>query len=146
MDDRIARQRQIVADHIRGENEKDWEAVYGTFVQDDRARYDVVPLGTAFRGIDGVRGFYQGIAAAIPDLHIEVISQYDFPGCTVLEVVITGTHQGDFLGVKALGNRVRLEMAAFYAFDSRSEKLVSERIYFDQVTLAQQMQGIVTAA
>jgi steroid delta-isomerase-like uncharacterized protein len=146
MNDKIARQRQIVAEHIRGENEKDWEAVYDTFIQDDRAHYDVVPLGAVFRGIDGVRGFYQSIAAAIPDLHIEVTSEYDFPGCTVLEVVITGTHQGEFLGVEARGNPVRLEMAAFYTFDSSSEKLVSERVYFDQVTLAQQMQRTATAA
>jgi len=45
MNDRIARQRRIVAEHIRGENDKDWEAVYGTFVQDDRTHYQVVPLG-----------------------------------------------------------------------------------------------------
>jgi len=79
MNDRIARQRQIVAEHIRGENDKDWEALYGTFVQDDRAHYQVVPLGTVFRGIDGARGFYQSIEAAFPDFHIDVRSEYHFP-------------------------------------------------------------------
>src|SRR5262249_44139693 len=78
MNDRIARQRRIVAEHIRGENEKDWEAVYKTFIQDDRAHYQVVPLGTVFRGIDGARGFYQSIEAAFPDFHIDVRSEYDF--------------------------------------------------------------------
>ena len=38
MSDIIQQQREIVARHIRGENERDWEVVYGTFVQDDRAR------------------------------------------------------------------------------------------------------------
>ena len=140
MNDRIARQRQIVAEHIRGENDKDWAAVYGTFVQDDRAHYDVVPLGAVFRGIDGVRGFYQSIVAAFPDFHIDVRSEYDFPGCSILEVIITGTHQGDFVGVRPLGNAVRIDMAAFYTFDDTSERLISERIYFDQATLIGQMQ------
>jgi hypothetical protein len=49
MDNMIARQREIVAKHIRGENEHDWPAVYDTFVHDDRAHYEVVPLGTVFK-------------------------------------------------------------------------------------------------
>ncbi len=55
MDSIVERQRGIVTEHIRGENEHDWPAVYDTFVQDDRAYYDVVPLGTRFKGIEGVR-------------------------------------------------------------------------------------------
>jgi hypothetical protein len=34
------RQREIVERHIRGENEHDWDAVYDTFVQDDRGHCD----------------------------------------------------------------------------------------------------------
>jgi hypothetical protein len=34
--------------------------------------------------------------------------------------------------VKPLGNRVRIEMAAFYTFDSASGKLLAEKIYYDQ--------------
>jgi len=141
MDNMIARQREIVAKHIRGENEHDWPAVYDTFVQDDRAHYEVVPLGTVFQGIEGVRGFYQSIAAALPDLQIKALSEYDVPGCSIREVVITGTHRGEFAGVKRLGNMIRIDMAAFYTFDATSEKLISEKIYYDQVSVVEQMQG-----
>ena len=123
------------------ENDHDWPAVYDTFVQDERAYYDVVPLGTRFKGIEGVRGFYESIAAAVPDLHIEVTSEYDVPGCSVREVIITGTHKGEFAGVKPLGNAIRIEMASFYGFDPGTGKLVSERIYYDQASLFGQMQG-----
>jgi hypothetical protein len=47
--DTIERQREAVARHIRGENEHDWAAVYATFVQDDRAHYDVMPLSASRR-------------------------------------------------------------------------------------------------
>ena len=146
MESTIDRQRRIVAEHIRGENDHNWPAVYETFVQDDRAYYDVVPLGTRFKGIEGVRGFYQAIANALPDLHIEVMSEYDVPGCSIREVVISGTHQGDFAGVKPLGNKIRFEMAAFYTFDAASGKLISERIYYDQAGVLTQMQGGQTSA
>ena len=146
MESTVERQREIVAEHIRGENEHNWPAVYDTFVQDERAYYDVVPLGTRFKGIEGVRGFYQSIAAALPDLHIEVKSEYDVPGCSIREVVITGTHKGEFAGVKPLGNKVSIEMAAFYTFDVASGKLISERIYYDQASALAQMQGKQAAA
>jgi len=141
MSDIVERQREIVARHIRGENEHDWASVYDTFVQDDRAHYDVVPLSAMFKGIEGVRGFYQSIAAALPDLHIEVLSEYDVPGCSIREVVISGTHKGDFAGVKPLGNPIRIDMAAFYTFDAASGKLLAEKIYYDQASALQQMQG-----
>ena len=141
MDELIERQREIVTRHIRGENEGDWKAVYETFVQDDSAYYDVVPLSARFKGIEGVRGFYQSIAAALPDLHVEVISEYDVPGCSIREVVITGTHEGEFAGIKPKGNPIRIEMASFYVFDSTSTSLVAERIYYDQASAIAQMEG-----
>jgi len=140
MDGTLERQRAIVAEHIRGENEHNWPAVYDTFVQDERAHYDVMPLGAKFNGIEGVRGFYQAIAGALPDLHIEVKSEYDVPGCSIREVVLTGTHQGEFAGVKPLGNNISIEIAGFYTFDAESGKLISERIYYDQASVLAQMQ------
>ena len=145
MENTIENQRKIVAEHIRGENEHNWPVVYDTFVQDDRAYYDVVPLGTRFKGIEGVRGFYQAIATALPDMHIDVTAEYDVAGCSIREVVISGTHQGEFAGVKPLGNRLRFEMAAFYTFDAASGKLIAERIYYDQAGVVAQMQGPASA-
>lgn len=141
MNDQIQQQRAVVAEHIRLENSHDWDGVNATFVQDERAHYDVVPLGTTFPGIEGVRNFYHAIATALPDLHIQVMSEYDVPGCSIREVVVTGTHRGEFAGVAPLGNKVRIEMAAFYTFDAMSGKLISERIYYDQASALAQMQG-----
>jgi len=94
-----------------------------------------------FKGIEGVRGFYQSIAAALPDLQIEVLSEYDVPGCSIREVVITGTLRGEFAGVKPLGNMIRIDMAAFSTFDAASGKFISEKISYDQANVLEQMQG-----
>ena len=53
---------------------------------------------------------------------------------------------GEFAGVPPRGNRVRVPLAAFYTFDATSEKLLSERVYFDLATLIAQMQAAPTAA
>ncbi len=144
--DRISRQQALVAEHIRAENEKNWPAVYDTFVQDDRAFYDVVPLATTFPGIAGVHQFYEMIAAAAPDFQIAVTAQYDAPGCTVCETVISGTHLGPFLGLSASGNHVEFKLAAFYLFNDDSTKLLAERVYFDLASLMAQMQPRQTQA
>jgi predicted ester cyclase len=141
MDSATEKQRAIVAEHIRLENAHDWQGVRATFVQDQRAHYDVVPLGARFEGVDAVDNFYRAIANAVPDLHIEVASEFDVPGCSIREIVLTGTHKGDYFGMKPMGHRVRVEMACFFTCDVDSGKLLGERIYFDQAGVAEQMQG-----
>ena len=145
MENTVENQRAIVAEHIRSENEHNWPAVYDTFVQDERAHYDVVPLGARFKGIEGVRGFYETIATALPDLHIEIKSEYDVPGSSIREVVISGTHKGEYAGFKPSGNKVSFEVAAFYTFDPVSGKLFSERIYYDQASVLGQIQSKQTS-
>ena len=141
MADATDKQRAVVAEHIRLENAHDWKGVRGTFVQDDRAYYDVVPLGMRFKGIDAVDNFYHAIANAVPDLHIEVVSEFDVPGCSIREIVITGTHRGDYFGVQPMGHTVRVELACFFTCDADSGKLLAERIYFDQAGVVEQMRG-----
>ena len=60
------------AEHIVSENAHDWKHVYDTFVRDERAYYDVVPLSAHFSGFQGVQDFYQMIEDALPDFRINV--------------------------------------------------------------------------
>ena len=143
MEDIIKRQRATVEEHIRTKNAGDWPAVYNTFVQSEVAYYDVIPYGTKFEGIEGVKDFYQTLAAAIPDLHIAGLTEYDVPGCSIREVTLTGTHRGEYFGVPASSNPIRVDLAAFYLFDveDTTGKLLGERVYFDNATLLRQMRG-----
>jgi predicted ester cyclase len=139
MSDRIERQREIVARHIRGENAHDWETVYDTFEQSSASFYDVIPMHNTYHGIAGVHEFYESIAKAFPDFQIEVKAQYDSPGCSVVEVIVSGTHRGDFFGLVPTGKFVRIPLAGIYLFNEDSTHLLAERVYFDQVSLFAQL-------
>lgn len=92
MQDIIRIQRATIDEHIKQENAHNWPAVYNTFVQDETAFYDVIPLHTHFAGLTGVKDFYQAAQQAFPDFTIDVWGEYDSPGCSVREVSIAGTH------------------------------------------------------
>jgi len=144
MQDLIRLQRATIDEHVRTENSKDWEGVYNTFLQSEEAAYyDVVPLATRFKGISGVKAFYQAIAAAFPDFQVTVTGEYDTPGCSIREATIKGTHLGEYGGVPASGNRVTIELAAFFLFASgeNAGKLVCERVYFDNQLVMRQIRG-----
>ena len=143
MKDIIELQRATVAEHIRAENAKEWPAVYDTFIQDENAYYDVAPLATRFKGISGVKNFYEAIAAALPDFHITVTGAYDTPGCSIREGTVSEIHQGEYFGVPASRNPVCIELAAFFLFGAGKDagKLVAERIYFDNGLVLRQMRG-----
>lgn len=131
-----------MAEHIQYEIDKDWPAVHRTFVQDDTARWDVMPFCTTMHGIAGVRE-YEGFDAALPDFTVLVTGQYDVPGTSVVEGTITGTHKGEYCGIPASGLTVTAELCAVFEFGAgvQAGKIVTERVYFDNETIIRQMRG-----
>jgi predicted ester cyclase len=143
-DQRIKLQRETITQHMAGENEHDWAKVYDTFIQDERAYYDVMPFATRYEGFSGVQDFYAAFEAAFPDFALVNTHEYDVPGCSIREVTVTATHQGEFAGIAATGNPITFELAAFYIFgdsDDEAGKLMVERVYFDTETLLRQLRG-----
>jgi predicted ester cyclase len=136
-------QRETIVQHMKGENDHNWTMVYDTFIQDSTSWYDVVPLSNKFEGFSGVQEFYQVFESAVPDFFITVTAEYDTPGCSIREVTITGTHQGEYCGVQPTGKPISFELAAFYIFGTgdTAGKLIAERIYFDNETVLRQMRG-----
>jgi predicted ester cyclase len=144
MEDLIKLQRETIDQHIRAENAHDWQTVYGTFVQDESvAFYDVIPLHAHFPGLTGVKDFYQAAERAFPDFRIDVWSESDAPGCSLREITISGIHKGDWCGVAGTGRQVKFHLAGVFLFGSGQEagKIVAERIYFDNETVLQQING-----
>ncbi len=147
-EERIALQRACVAEHISLENAPDHDidtVLTKTFAAQD-VFYDIVP-GNAGRltGTEGVVGFYEMLFSVLPDIHIEIVHQYDVPGCCALEGVVTGTHSAPFGDIQPLGKHVSFPFAAMYLFADDPTKLVAERAYWDNEFLGAQMRGEIEA-
>lgn len=141
--ERIALQQQCIVEHMRAENAHEWDAVYDTFIRDERASYDVIPMSAVFNGFSGVKDFYAAFDAAFPDFKLRNSAEYDVPGCSIREVTVTATHRGEFCGIPATGRKICFELAAFYIFgdDSEAGSLLNERVYFDLETVLRQLRG-----
>lgn len=134
---RVASARVAVVErHVRLENEHDLEGVLGTF--GDIAHYDDEAWGEHYKGASGVRLFYEQLMKALPDLEIEVQHRHVTDEAVVLEVIIRGTHQGDWRGLPATGRRVEFPLCGVYTFDSE-DRLAGEKIYYDRGTVLRQL-------
>lgn len=139
--ERIARQRETVALHISLENSQQQSRVLDETFVTEGAFYDVVPGVTHLEGLEGVAGFYEMLFATLPDIHIEVSHEYDVPGCSIREGVVTGTHSAEFAGVPASGNFVSFAFCGLYLFGDDPTRLVAERAYWDNDGLIKQLRG-----
>jgi predicted ester cyclase len=88
---------------------------------------------------------------AIRDLHErafdaspEIMKVLVGDGEAALEAVFVGTHTGEFAGVAATGNAVRVPYAVFYDVDG--DKISALRIYMPMEELIRQAQGAASGA
>jgi steroid delta-isomerase-like uncharacterized protein len=126
----------IVEHHVRLENAHDLDGVLQTF--GNTAQYDDEAWGEHYKGADGVRHFYEQLMKALPDLRIEVVRRHVAEDAILLEVMIRGTHLGEWRGLPATGRRVEVPLCGVYTFDS-DDRLAGERIYYDRATVLRQL-------
>ena len=134
--DRSLARIAVVEQHIRLENEHDLEGVLRTF--GDTARYDDEPWGEHYNGRNGVRLFYEQLMKALPDLEIEVQRRHVADDAILVEVMIRGTHLGEWRGLPATGRRVEFPLCGVYTFDG-DDHLAGEKIYYDRGTVLRQL-------
>lgn len=67
-------------------------------------------------GIDGLKGFFQKMRAAFPDLKVEPVEVVGTDTHVAMRYTISGTHQGEFQGVAPTGKTFKvsaLQLARF---------------------------------
>jgi steroid delta-isomerase-like uncharacterized protein len=131
-----ARRSEIVRQHIDAENRHDPEGVVATF---DQPNYDIPSFGDAgqVNGPQAVLELWQGLVAGFPDLHIEPGRHLHSDDAVFVEVVFSGTQQGEWAGIPATGRRASVRIACLYEFEE--DKLVHERVWFDFATIMRQL-------
>jgi len=81
-----------------------------------------------------VRGFYNDLLRAMPDMQINVLRQHATNDAVVLETVIRGQHLGFWRGLPATGRHVEFSLCGIFTFDD-GDRLSGERIYYDRATV-----------
>jgi steroid delta-isomerase-like uncharacterized protein len=59
-------------------------------------------------GLEGVKGYFSSLHAAFPDVHMDVEDMIAEGDKVVAQVSVSGTHQGEFVGIAPTGNRVTI--------------------------------------
>jgi steroid delta-isomerase-like uncharacterized protein len=129
-----ARREAIIRQHCDAENRHDVKGVVETFA---RAHYDVVPLGAPTEGASKVEDLLGTLFAAFPDFHAEITRLHHADDAVFADVVMTGTHQGEWIGIPASGRSMSVRSAC--VFDFEGADLVNESVYFDHAALLNQI-------
>jgi steroid delta-isomerase-like uncharacterized protein len=133
---RLAARLALVDEHIGMENGHDLDGIMRTF--GTAARYDEEPWDDHHIGRDAVRGYYEGLMRAMPDLAIDVRQRHAAEAAVILEVVISGHHRGTWRGLPPTGYEVRFPLCGIFTFDD-DNRLAGERIYYDRATVLRQL-------
>ena len=121
-----ARRLEIVLEHVAAENTRDIERAMRTFAH---PRYEIVPTGLVYDGVDAVRRMLLEQWAAMPVVTYAPLAVYFADEGIMVETRTTGTRP----------DGIAIDMTSVNLFGFRGDELVLERCYFDQVTVGQQL-------
>ncbi|MCG8426874.1 MAG: ester cyclase [Chromatiales bacterium] len=97
--------------------------------------------GQELHGREGLRGLFTAYRTAFPDLHVKIDDLVIAGDKAVLSFALSGTHEGDLMGIAATGNQVKVNGMTLSRFESG--KIVEEWELLDQLNMFQQL-GIVS--
>jgi predicted ester cyclase len=104
----------------------------------DHAAPPGVPAGT-----EGLKAFVQSLRQAFPDLHYEILREVVEGDVIVGLTRVSGTMQGDFMGMPATGKRA--EWDEMHMVRAEGDKLVEHWAVIDRLGMLEQL-GLVPAA
>jgi predicted ester cyclase len=128
---------KLVLDHFHDEVAQDWDATLSTF---PHPHYELIAQMLVHDGDSEVRQYYHDTRVAFPDQRHEIIALRHSDDAVIVEFWLLGTHLGPLGKIPPTGSSHRTRMTAYFIFDDE-ENLVTERIYFDQLTVLKQLLG-----
>ena len=129
-----ARREVIVREHLESENAHEFDRTIATF---EYPRYELIATGDVCDGEEAVRGYFGESRRAFPDQRNELIALHHADDAVIAEVEILGTHLGPLRALPPTGRSFRCRMSAHFLF--QDDRLVCERVYFDQLTIMRQL-------
>jgi predicted ester cyclase len=130
------RRLEVVREHMRSENEHRFGDSLATF---DHPRYEIVPTGEIYDGVEEVSEYYRTSRSAFPDQRNENSVLHVADDAVIAEFDLVGTHRGELRGIPPTGRSFLCPMCAVFVFEPGGDRIVCERVYFDQGTIARQL-------
>ena len=93
------------------------------------------------QGIESLRGLFTAYRDAFPDLNIQIDDMIIDGDKSVTCFTLTGTHEGELMGIPATGKQVKVNGMVLSRF--KDDKIIEEWELLDQFTLFQQL-GIIS--
>jgi steroid delta-isomerase-like uncharacterized protein len=116
-------------------------AGFGDLVADEFVEHEELPGLTPTK--EGVLEYFRVLLTAFPDMRMDVEDLIASDDKTVARVKITGTHNGEFMGVPPTGTPVEVRLIDIMKFDDAG--LVSEHWgVADMLSLMQQLGAVPT--
>ncbi len=126
----------LVEEHVQAEVDHDLDAIMRTWGKSPW--FDDVAWDEQSYGRDQIRAHYDELLKAFPDLGIEVKERRVLDDAVILEVIVSGTHTGQWRDLPPLGRRMASRVCAIYTFDADG-MLELERTYYDKAKVLEQL-------
>ena len=128
------RREALVREHMESENRHDFDATLATF---EHARYELIATGDVYDGEQEVLDYFAESRTAFPDQRNELIALHHADDAVIVEFDLLGTHLGPLRRLPPTGRAFRCRMTSFFIFEG--ERIVCERVYFDQASILRQL-------
>jgi len=128
------KREEIVREHMESENRHEFDVTLDTF---DHPRYELIATGEVHDGPEEVAAYFEESRTAFPDQRNELISLHHADDAVLVEAIIRGTHKGPLRSLPPTGREYELRILAMFLFED--DRLLCERVYFDQLTVLEQL-------
>jgi steroid delta-isomerase-like uncharacterized protein len=128
------KREEIVREHMDSENRHEFDATLDTF---DHPRYELIATGDVYDGPEEVSAYFEESRRAFPDQRNDLRALHHTDDGVMVEAIVRGTHRGPLRTLPPTGREYELPILAFFVFEG--DRLVCERVYFDQLTVLEQL-------
>ena len=129
--------RTVLTEHVEAENVHDAERVMATYSRDNPVFEDVA-ADVRYTGKDIVSENYRHLWDGFPGLRREITRWTFGDDSAVIELTLTGKHEGAFRGIPPSGRDIEFRVIAHFQFDAEG-RIARETAYYDRLTFMQQL-------